>query len=81
MQQAELTYNYLIGQGWKPEQARSVLPNSLKTEIIVTMNLTSWRNFFKKRTDLKAHPQMREISVPLLAEFQRLVPVVFEDIV
>ena len=78
---AEIAYNKLRELGERPEIARSVLPNSLKTEIIVTMNLTSWRNFFKKRTDLKAHPQMREISVPLLAEFQRLVPVVFEDIV
>jgi thymidylate synthase (FAD) len=81
MVDAERAYNTLRELGERPEIARSVLPNSLKTEIIVTMNLTSWRNFFKKRTDTKAHPQMREIAVPLLAEFQRLIPAVFEDIV
>ena len=82
MLDAERAYNELRLLGERPEIARSVLPNSLKTEIIVTMDLTSWRNFFKKRAvNPKAHPQMREIAAPLLAEFQRLIPVVFEDIV
>ena len=63
-----------------PQEARSVLPNSLKTEIIVTMNLREWRHFFKLRTSSKAHPQMREISIPLLAAFKTLIPVVFDDI-
>jgi thymidylate synthase (FAD) len=82
MLDAERAYNTLRELGERPEIARSVLPNSLKTEIIVTMDLMSWRNFFKKRAvNPKAHPQMREIAVPLLAEFQRLIPVVFEDIV
>lgn len=79
---AEIAYNKLRELGERPEIARSVLPNSLKTEIIVTLDLTSWRNFFKKRAvNPKAHPQMREIAVPLLAAFQRLIPVIFEDII
>lgn len=76
----EESYNALIAMGAKPEQARSILPNSLKTEIVVTMNLREWRHFFKLRTSLKAHPQMREIAIPLLDEFKNLIPVVFDDI-
>jgi len=52
----------------------------LKTEIIVTFNLRQWRHFFKLRCSQKAHPQMREIAIPLLKKFQELIPVVFEDI-
>lgn len=80
MRKAEESYIKLLEYGWKPEQARSVLPNSLKTEVIATLNLTSWRNFFKKRTATSAHPQMRQLSIPMLAEFKRLIPVVFDDI-
>jgi thymidylate synthase (FAD) len=66
--------------GWSPQQARSVLPNSLKTEIVMTANLREWRHFFRLRTSAAAHPQMREIAVPMLAEFKRLISVVFDDI-
>lgn len=65
---------------WSPQQARSVLPNSTKTEIVVTANLREWRHIFKLRTSKAAHPQMREVMIPLLAEFQVRVPVLFEDI-
>lgn len=81
MQNIEKTYMQLISLSIPPEQARAVLPNSLKTEIIVTMNLREWRHFFKLRTSNRAHPQMREISVPLLQEFKKMLPCVFEDIV
>ncbi|MGX8795683.1 FAD-dependent thymidylate synthase [Fusibacter sp. JL298sf-3] len=80
MQNIEDTYNQLIALGAKPEEARSILPNSLKTEIVVTMNLREWRHFFKLRTSVKAHPQMREIAIPLLNEFKSLVPVIFDDV-
>ena len=63
-----------------PQEARSVLPNSLKTEIVMTMNLREWRHFFKLRTSSAAHPQMLEIARPMLDEFKRLIPVVFDDI-
>lgn len=77
---AEKYYFQLLSHGATPQEARSVLPNSLKTEIIVTMNLREWRHFLKLRTADSAHPQMREITRPLLAELKTLIPVVFDDI-
>ena len=83
MRKAEDFYFYLINLGVTPQEARSVLPNSLKTEIVMTANLREWRHFFKLRalgTTGKPHPQMLEIAVPMLREFQRLIPVVFDDL-
>lgn len=80
MQMIENTYNNLIKMGAEPQQARSVLPNSLKTEIVVTMNLREWRHFFKLRTAKRAHPQMREVACALLREFQNKIPIIFDDI-
>lgn len=80
MQEVEDTYNRLIAMGAKPQEARSVLPNSLKTEIMVTMNLREWRHFFKLRTAQSAHPQIREVACALLEEFKKRIPVVFDDI-
>lgn len=80
MADAEQAYLALIELGATPQEARSVLPNSLKTEIIVTMNLREWRHFFKLRAEEHAHPQMREIAVPMLQEFQKRIPVVFDDL-
>lgn len=80
MKDAEKAYFEMLGQGCIPQEARSVLPNSLKTEIVVTMNLREWQHFFKLRTAPAAHPQMREITIPLLREFQRLIPVIFDNI-
>jgi len=80
MQLIEKAYNKLIEAGARPEEARSVLPNSLKTEIVVTMNLREWRHFFKLRTASTAHPQMREIAIPLLVAMKEKVPVIFDDI-
>lgn len=76
----ENAYNKLIELGANPQEARSVLPNSLKTEIVITMNLREWNHFFKLRTSKSAHPQMREIAVPLLKEFQKLIPIIFDDL-
>jgi thymidylate synthase (FAD) len=81
MKSAEKTYLELIRLGASPQEARSVLPNSLKTEIVMTMNLREWRHFFKLRTSNAAHPQMREIARPLLDEFKKQMPVIFDDIV
>ncbi|GHV11430.1 thymidylate synthase [Clostridia bacterium] len=80
MAETERMYLKLIQSKIPPEEARTILPNSLKTEIIVTMNLREWRHFFRLRTSPKAHPQMREIAIPLLAEMRTLLPVVFGDI-
>jgi len=80
---AERDYYNLLSCGWQPQQARSALTNSLKTEIVITQNLRQWRHFFKLRAAGEAgrpHPQMLEITVPMLAEFKRLIPIVFDDI-
>ena len=80
MSLGESHYRNLREKGWTPEQARAVLPNSLKTEIVMTCNLREWRHFFKQRTSPAAHPQMREIAVPMLADMAKAIPVVFDDL-
>lgn len=80
MERLENQYLTLMKHGIRPEQARSILPNSLKTEIGITMNLREWRHFFKLRTAKAAHPQMREIACQMLKEFQNRIPLVFDDI-
>ena len=80
MQQCEEQYMHLIRLGASPQEARSILPNSLKTESVVTMNLREWRHFFRLRTAGAAHPQMREIACMVLEEFRRQIPVVFEEL-
>jgi thymidylate synthase (FAD) len=80
--QAEKTYLDLLKLGKAtPQEARSVLPNSLKTEVIMTANLREWRHFLRLRTAKDAHPQMREVTIPLLADLQDKIPVVFDDII
>jgi thymidylate synthase (FAD) len=81
MNSVEQIYNYLISNGAKPQEARSILPNSLKTEIVMTANPRSWRNFFRLRTSQAAHPQIREIAIPMLEEFKILMPELFGDII
>ena len=80
MSYAENHYFNLLRLGWTPEQARSVLPNSIKTEIVMTANLREWRHFLKLRTAQSAHPQMRELTIPLLRELKEKIPVIFDDI-
>lgn len=78
--QAEKCYFELLENGASPQEARSVLPNSLKTEIVMTANLREWQHFFKLRTASSAHPQIREITIPLLKELQSKIPLIFDDI-
>jgi len=80
MQDAEDSYMSMLKAGAPPEHARSVLPNSLKTEIIVTMDFTSWRHFFKLRAANVAHPQMRDLTRNMLATFVAMWPDFFDDI-
>lgn len=77
---AEYWYKELLKEGWRPEQAREVLPNSLKTEIVVKGNIREWRHIFKLRCSKAAHPQMRTLMVPCLEELRSRLPVVFDDI-
>ncbi len=80
MQVAENNYLELLNKGWSPQQARSVLPNSLKTEINMKANFREWREIFKQRVAEAAHPQMREVMRPLLDEIKTKVPLIFDDI-
>jgi thymidylate synthase (FAD) len=77
---AEDAYFSLLDWGCTPQEARAVLPNSLKTEVVMTANLREWRHFFKLRTAPAAHPQMREVAVPLLRQMQEKVPYIFADL-
>ena len=77
---AETAYFDLLDCGCSPQEARGVLPNSLKTEIVMTANLAEWRHFFQLRTSRAAHPQMREVAIPLLREFKNRDPENFDDI-
>lgn len=78
--EAESKYLVMIQSGMRPEEARCVLPTCLKTEIVVTANYREWRNIFKLRTPVAAHPQMRELMCPLLKELQKKIPIIFDDI-
>lgn len=73
-------YSKMIEAGAKPEEARSVLPNSTKTEIVMTMNLREWRHFLRLRGGKAAHPQIREVVDMILEKFHAEIPVVFDDI-
>jgi len=77
---AESQYFSLLEHGAVAQEARSVLPNSLKTEIVVTMNLRELRHFFRLRTAKAAHPQMREVAIMLLNELKGKLSVIFDDI-
>ncbi len=76
----EHNYMNLVKLGASPQEARSILPNSLKTEIIVTMNLREWRHFLKLRSSKKAHPQMQQIAKMILSTFRKSIPGIFNDI-
>ena len=80
MLSSEIVYAQLLKQGWSPQQARSVLPNSLKTEIVATTNIREWRHILRLRTSKVAHPQMLEIMLPLLSELKDRIPILFDDI-
>jgi thymidylate synthase (FAD) len=80
---AEWSYFKMLDWGCTAQEARAVLPNSLKTELVMSANLREWRHFFKLRaanSTGKAHPQMLEVTRPLLDELKTLIPVVFDDI-
>lgn len=83
MEECEEEYFEMLGKGCTPQEARAVLPNSLKTDIVVTANLREWRHILKLRaagTTGKPHPQMTEVMIPLLKELQQKIPVIFDDI-
>jgi thymidylate synthase (FAD) len=68
---SEQTYFSLLEEGWKPQQARAVLPNALKTELVMTCFEEDWKHFFSLRADKAAHPQAQELAYPLKEEFEK----------
>jgi len=80
MEHAERSYLQLIDFGARPEEARSVLPTSLKTELIMSCNFREWRHILELRCSQAAHPQMRELLLPLLDELHEKFPVIFDDL-
>jgi len=81
LEESERAYIQLMNSGASAQQAREVLPNSLKTEIVVTANLREWRHIFDLRCSKKAHPQMRQLMIKCCIDFRNIIPVIFEDIV
>lgn len=80
LQVAENDYLALINQGWKPQQARMVLPMSIKTEINMKCNLREWRQFFRLRCASDAHPDIRCLALDLLKQLHEQIPIVFDDL-
>ena len=79
-EQAADNYNVLRQKGWSPQQSREVLPNALKTELVMTCNIREWRHFFTLRCSKAAHPQMRALALSMLAGFANVISTLFDDI-
>lgn len=77
---SEVQYRALLEKKWRPQEARSVFPNALSTRIVTTGNLRNWRHFLIMRTSAETHPQMRQVTIPLLKQFQDTFPILFDDI-
>lgn len=77
---AEKAYLDLLRAGYAPQEARAVLPNSTKTEIVMTANMREWRHFLRLRTDKAAHPMMQELALKILEQLRAKAPVFVEDI-
>lgn len=77
----ERVYKSLLEKGCTPQIARSVFPNALASRLVTTYNLRNWRHFFLMRTSRESHPQMRQVTIPLLIEFQHKIPILYDDVV
>ena len=80
LEDSEKSYLRLIELGMRPEDARGVLPTDLKTEVVTTMNMRSWRHFFKMRTDKHAQKEIRHLANELLTTFKTQIPIIFDDL-
>lgn len=80
VENSEQVYRDLLSRGCAPQIARSVFPNALASRLIMTCNLRNWRHFLLMRSTKEAHPQMRQVTIPLLAEFKAKIPILFDDI-
>jgi thymidylate synthase (FAD) len=77
---AEIVYEHMLTLGASPQVARSVLPNSLAATISVTGNLRNWRHLFLMRTSKETHPDFRRVTIPMLAEFKKKIPLLYDDV-
>ncbi len=77
---SEAGYLHLLAMGWQPQQAREILPNALKTEIVAKANIREWRHIFSLRCSKAAHPQIRHLMMGLLEHLKTEIPLVFDDI-
>lgn len=80
LEDTEYYYNSLIKDGYKPQEARAVLPNCTKTELNCNMNLREWRHFFELRCNTAAHPDIRHLALGILKKFHELIPLIFDDL-
>jgi thymidylate synthase (FAD) len=78
--QAEEDYLHMLDEKVRPQEARSILPNALASTIAVTGNLRNWRHFLLMRTSKETHPDFRRVTVPLLEDFKKLIPILYDDI-
>jgi len=78
--QAETAYFEMLEMGATAQEARDVLPNALKTDLVMTANLREWIHFFKLRCDSAAHPDMQYVAKMLLNQFHEKIPVIFDDL-
>lgn len=79
-EEAEKIYLDMLDWGVRPQEARSVLPNSLAATIVVSGNLRNWRHLLLMRTSRETHPDFKQVTIPLLAEFKNRIPLIFNDI-
>lgn len=80
LQQAEQSYSAMLAAGSRPQEARSVLPNSLAATISVTGNLRNWRHLLLMRTTKETHPDFKRITIPMLEVFKKQIPILYDDI-
>ena len=81
---AERSYFKLLEYGAKPQEAGDVLPTSVKADIVMTTNLAEWKHIFNLRacdSTGPAHPQMKEVMIPLFKEMREKYPFAFGDMV
>jgi thymidylate synthase (FAD) len=80
MELGEKLYLEALEKGDRPEQAREMLPNAIKAEIVMTANLRQWRHIFAMRCSKKAHPQIRALMLDCLEGFTKEIPIVFDGL-
>lgn len=81
IEEIEKFYRALRKSGWQPQDARQILPQALKAQIVCTTNFRQWRHIFEMRLSKAAHWEIRKVMGDLLLELQKTIPVVFDDFI